>query len=273
MRPAEGRMIAAGDKLTIAVGLCPADLNFVILQYRAEGIVELHRPAAAAEFCLGHPCPGIGMAENCAVFFEAGIHPCHKADPVIGLCVAGGIEHQAVLRIEVFIDTVHGLKSLLSCRRTRNHRPGVGLHMDASLPVGLCPDPAVVGGDPAKEPFSVPQHIPADLLHLFRRFAVMRRVFRLSQEFGQLTEVVQGPEMQKAHHRAFSPAQIQAVVPVGAKPLADSVLPHLALGEVQYALQMLVYRPFAAVRVSERLLQKVKLAGLPDVLYHRTDQP
>ena len=42
------------------------------------------------------------------------------------------------------------------------------------------------------------------------------RILASSEEAGELYEVIQRPEMQKAHHGALPTAEIEAVVPVGA---------------------------------------------------------
>ena len=64
-------------------------------------------------------------------------------------------------------------------------------------------------------------------------------------------EVVDGPVMKEGYECALSASQIQAVVPVGTKPLADAVSPDLLRRKIQDFLHMLIDRAASAVGIGD----------------------
>ena len=145
--------------------------------------------------------------------------------------------------------------------------------MDLSFCVGLRSDFPVVRRDTAEEPLSVPEDFPAARSDLLRKLPVPGCVFTSAQVFRQRTEVLQGPEMQKAHHRALPASQIQTVVPVGPQSFADPVLSDLPRGEIENTLQMLINSSLAAVGIAEHFIDEFVVTGFTDILNHRTHQP
>ena len=271
--PPEGGVVPAYHELAVGVGLRLPDLDPVVLEGRAQGVVELHGPASPAQHGLRAPGPGVGVAEDGPVLLQAGVDPGDKADAVIYRPEAGGVEQQAVLRIQVLVHAVHGGEAPLPVRHAAQDRPGVGLHVDPALSVLLCADLPVFGGDATDVPLAVPQDPLGGLLHSLGHLTVPGRVRLPAQALRQGSEMAQGPVVEEADHGALAAAQVQAVVPVCPQALTDAVAANLPGGKVQDALHMLIDRPLAAVGVGQHLVREGQVPGLPDVLHDAGHQP
>ena len=266
-------MIFPHHELTVGIGLRLSYLDPVVLPGGAEGVIELHGPIPSAQHGLRHPGPGVGMAEDGSVLLQSGIDPGHKADGVVRLGEAGGVEHETVGGEQIFVHAVHGAFALLFVCGAGDHGPGVGLHVHPALRILLGADLSPVGGDAPDEPFPVPQDPARRFLHLGRQRFIPVRVACPAQPSGQGREPVQSPQVEEAHHGALPAAQVQTVVPVGAKPLADAVFSHLPGGKIQDAREMLIDRALAPVRVGHGFIHEAQIAGLLHVLDHGGDEP
>ena len=74
----------------------------------------------------------------------------------------------------------------------------------------------------------------ADLFYVLRHLRIGLYILFPAQESRQFDETAQRPVMQEGNEGAFAAAQIQAVVPVSAKSLADPGAAHLSGAEIQY---------------------------------------
>ena len=271
--PAKGGVVPAHYELAVGVWLGLPDLNLVVLEGGAQGVVELHGPAAPAQHGLRAPGPGIRMAEYGAVFFQPRVDPGNEADAIIHRPEAGGVEQQAVLRIQVFVHAVHGGQAPLPVRYAAEYRPGIRLHMYPALDILLGADLPAAGGDAPDIPSAVPQDALGDLPDNLAHFPVSGDVSAPAQAFRQSREMADGPVVEEADHGALAAPQVQAVVPVRPQALADAVAAHLPGGEVQNALHMRIDRPLAAVGVGQHLVREGQVSRLPDVLYNTGHQP
>ena len=133
--------------------------------------------------------------------------------------------------------------------------------------------------DAADIPVAVPQYSIAGYLHLVGQLMIMFGILSLPKDFRQRNKMLQCPIMQEAYHGALTAAQVQTVVPVRPKPLADTVVADLLRTEIQNPLQMFVYAlrclvpQYIGVGVSELFPCKIQISGLFYVLYHRAYQP
>ena len=91
--------------------------------------------------------------------------------------------------------------------------------------------------------------------------------------FGGLDEGAQRPVVHERYHRAFSAAQIEAVVPIGAQALANAGVSHLCRGEIEGAFQVLVDRGLALVGKGQQLVEERIVAGLFHIFANRNDDP
>ena len=279
--PAESAVIPPHDKLAVGIGFRLADLNHVILQVRAQGVVVFHGSVPSSQHALRRPGPGIRVGEDRPVFLYSGIDPGDKADVIIRLCVGRRIEHDSVRREQVFIDTVHGLYSLLPFGRPREDCPGVALQMDPAFPVRLRTDFSSVFRDAPDIPASVPELIRNHPAHFFPKSRICFYILFPAQPLSQSDKMGQGPEMQFRYEGALAAAQIQTVIPVCPKALADPVRTGLPRRKIQDPLHVPVhtvsprFRSFryGRIRVGGRMIRKSQVPRLLYIFRNRRDQP
>ena len=273
VRLAEFLVVAPGDELTVGIRLRFARLYFVVLPIGTQRVVKLHGPVAPSQHAFRRPRPWVGMAENGSVFFQALIHPGDKTNVVVGLRVSRRVEHQAPGRVEVFLHAVHGPRAPLRPCRAGENGPGVALQMHLALRIRVRSDGTAVFCEAAQIPSAVPQLFFTHVRHAAPHGLVMLRVCLSAQPAGQCGKVSQCPNVQKAHHRAFAPAQVQAIVPVRPQALADPMRTHHALGKIQDRLQVAVNRVRPFIRIGHRHVKERGVPSLPHIVRHGGNKP
>ena len=145
--------------------------------------------------------------------------------------------------------------------------------MQPAFPVLMGADLPSVFGDAADIPAVIPQLPVTDLLHGMAHIGIVLHIVLSPQPGSRLQEVVDGPVMKEGYECALSASQIQAVVPVGTKPLADAVSPDLLRGKIQDFLHMLIDRAASAVGIGDDLIKESVLSGLLYIFHNGGDQP
>ena len=151
--------------------------------------------------------------------------------------------------------------------------------MYLALCVFLAADLFPILRDAADVPVAVPQYRIAGCLYLICQLMIMLRILSLPEDLRQRDKMLQCPVVQEAYHGALTTAQIQAVIPVGAESLADSVVTDLLSAEVQNPLQMFIYTlryfisQYVSICIGELFSGKIQVSCFFYVLYHCTHKP
>ena len=153
------------------------------------------------------------------------------------------------------------------------HRPRVALDEDFPFFILVRADLQSLRGDPAQVPLAVPEFPFARCANFLCHRRVLLHIIFAAEMLCRLDKRPQRPVMHERHHGALAAAQVQAIVPVGAQPFADSRLPHLLRGKIQRALQMLVNRRLAFIGESHYLVEQRGVARLFHVLANRHHDP
>src|SRR5208283_2314279 len=156
----------------------------------------------------------------------------------------------AVLGIKVLIYNIHASPPTLGRSRVGNHCPGIALDENFAFFVLLASDFESLGGDASEVPLSVPQFLLTRSFDFLGQGGVLRSVVVAMQKSSCLDKRTQGPVVHEGHHGALSATEVQTIVPVRPKSLADAGRADLFSRKVQRTLEMLIDRRFACI--SER---------------------
>jgi hypothetical protein len=108
-------VVFAHDELAVGIRLSFAHLDLVILVIGQQGVVVLHRPAAAAQLAFGNHRPRVGMAEDRRILLDSLVDATHEANIVVRFGECRPQEMNAVVRVKVLVHRVH-------CRATTIER-------------------------------------------------------------------------------------------------------------------------------------------------------
>ncbi len=272
-RPPVGGVVAAHDELAVRIWLGLTDFDQVVLVVRQDCIVELHCACATPQKTLGDNRPGVGMAENSAIFLDAFVNARHVADVIVRFAVGGPEQMIAVFGIEMFVDGIHRAQSAFARRNLANHGPGHVFEENLAFLVLLRADFETFFGETAQIPLAIPQFAVAGFLDGFRHLGIFLHIGSLAQVAGNFKEGVNRPDVQEGDQRAFAAAQVQAVVPIGAQTLADAGRTDLFGRKVEGAFHVLVNGGGVALGKGDNFIEKTQLAGFFDVFHDGRHQP
>ena len=205
------------------------------------------------------------MAEDAAVLLVPGREDEQRQpDAVQRAGVRGSAQGDAVLRGQVLVHRVHGLPGAPGARRPRDHRPDVGLQVDAALVGVRRAERHPHGRDAAHVPLAVPGAL--DGLQQQRQLLdAPRRHGALPDERRQLADRPQPVgQQERGEHRLALDTELEAVVPVGGQALHQPVRATVVQREAQRLHQVAQHGVLAGVGVGEDRRQVVQVARLVD---------
>ena len=147
--PAMGGMVAPHYELAIGIGFGWADLDHIVLIIGQGRVVEFHGALAAPEFAFGDDGPGVGVAEDGRVFLDAFIDARHVADIVIRGGIGRPQQVNTIFRIQVPVNRIHALPTVLRCSSFRKNCERVAFQEDLAFLIFMRADLDAFPGESA----------------------------------------------------------------------------------------------------------------------------
>ena len=268
----ERRRLALGE-LAVYIRLEHADLGLVV-QARGRGLEEiLERAVAVAQQALGQDQPALRLREDTAVLLGVRIEDVHERAVEEVLLVGRLEELGAIGRVQDAVDALHGLVSLLGGREAGDDRPALRVEPHVRLGILLGADDLAGVADVADETVLVPallEGVAQLLLHVVEVGDVVGVALVLGHGAHHVHRVI---ELERHERGLALRAHAQAVVPVRMQTGGHVMVAHVLHGEADRALEVVIDRVLAAVRIDDRLVQERLVAALADVLHDGREEP
>ena len=291
----EGRRIPSRNHLAVDIGLHAPDVHH-ILKIEGTGLAEDFKgTVSVSEDGLGTGDPGIVVAENTRVLLVSrrigsDLSQFRMVDGIGRL-----MQHDAVPGIQVLFDTLKGSGRLAGLDAdTRHHAHALGFNVYFPFFADAASHRSGEGIIGADKPFSVPAGIQDDLFHVLDQAADLLRFLRKSPMPAQVCifqsvfdkharnedalrdrPLAGAGRLEALSGSCGEAVQIQAVVPVGAADLGQSVGSPVVGCIPEAPAEVLHQGRFVGVTgiKGTHFIQNTEVSGLLDIGGGRRDQP